>query len=147
MTIAVPKPHWQNGHMSSIAPPPARHWTAASIEALAETFELPNSNLMQDWPYEVANPDRVEEFLAVLIGKPISPDVQFTLLDLVLQSVEETSINLLGSEIGEKLASHITRNSDVHAYQVWYWAAFDVDVVDAFRISPFCREIWYRISP
>jgi hypothetical protein len=132
--------------MKQIDPPPERYWTAASIETLAEMFELPNSPQMQDWPYEVANPDRVEEFTSVLLGPPISSDVQFTLLDMVFQSVEESDINLSSSEIGDKLSRHITRNIELHAYQVWYWAAFDIDVANAFRISPFCRELWNRIS-
>lgn len=132
--------------MKQIAPPPERHWTAASIETLAEMFELPNSPQMQDWPYEVADHKRVEEFMRVLRGPPISSDVQFTLLDLIFQSVDDSNIDLSTSKVGDELSRHITRNFEEHAYQIWYWAAFDLDVADAFRISPFCRELWNKIS-
>ncbi len=46
---------------------PKRLWrfpTLATIDLLAQRFNLPNHPNMQDWEYEVADPDRVDEFLA-----------------------------------------------------------------------------------
>ena len=101
---------------------------------------------MQDWPYEVADHTRIQEFTNVLFSDSMSSDVRFTLLDIVLQCAENANLDLATCEIGASLSKYLSHNLDVHRYQVWYWAAFDVDLADAFRISSFCREVWNRNS-
>ncbi len=127
--------------------PPVRFWTRASIENLAETFDLPNDNSMQDWAYEVANPVRTEEFIEALSLYENDPDTQFTLMDIILQSLEESQIELEGKAIWFSTSKQLTENFELHAHQIWYWSAFNADLKDAWRISPLIRKIWYEYNP
>ena len=122
--------------------PAERYWTNKSIEKLANMFALPNYDYMQDWPYQVADPNRTEEFFNALKYFKTEQDTQFTLMDLVLQSLEKSKIELSDSKLAYAIQRYLKRNYAIHAYQVWYWAAFDTDLTDAWRISPFLREIW-----
>ena len=122
--------------------PKERFWTSKSIEKLAKMFALPNNNAMQDWPYEVSDPNRTEEFFDALEHFKTDEDTQYTLMDLILQSLEESQIELSDSKLVNSLRRYLKRNYAIHAYQIWYWATFDTELTDAWRISPFLRDIW-----
>jgi hypothetical protein len=102
---------------------------------------------MQDWAYEVADPARAKEFVEALNHYKSEPDTQFTLMDIILQSLEESEVELAGSEIWRSMAKHLKENYELHAYQIWYWSAFDSELVGAWRISPFLRKIWSEKNP
>ena len=109
-------------------------------------FGLPNNARMQDWAYEVADPERLVEFFDALDHYEAEPETQYTLMDMVLQSLEEAEVDLLDSEIALSIESHLKKNYELHAYQIWYWSAFDIALADAWRISPFLRNIWNQIN-
>jgi hypothetical protein len=44
---------------------------------------------MQDWPWEVADAERLDEFLAAYEGGNLSEDERFTLMEVILQSFED----------------------------------------------------------
>lgn len=60
--------------------------TRAAIDALAIRFNLPNTKNMQDWEYEVADANRVAEFLVAYYSGELSEDEKFTLMAMLLQS-------------------------------------------------------------
>ncbi len=126
--------------------PKERYWTRQSIEKLALKFSLPHNDNMQDWPYEISDPNRVEEFFDALKDYATDQDTQFTLMDLVLQSLEESKIELFDSKIGFALQSYLKEHFETHAYQIWYWSAFDNKLTDSWRISPFIRNIWNEMN-
>ena len=124
--------------------PAERFWTAASIDSLAERFGLPNDPDMQDWPFQVADPGRIGEFMAAFEDFEGEPDIRYTLMDLLLQSFEELEGELGTNESWRKIVTRLDRDFAIHAYQVWYWSALDLDLDDAWRVSAFLREIWHR---
>lgn len=102
---------------------------------------MPSGESMQDWPYEVADPKRLEEFLNVLRINENS-DVRYTLMDMVLQSLEDSKLDLSNSEIVDDIENYLKMNFEDHVYQIWYWSVFDPETTDSFRISPLMRKIW-----
>jgi len=66
---------------------PERYWTPESIETLAKRLNLPNDPDMQDWAYEVADSDRIDEFMAVFVEFSDQPDIRYTLMDILIQSL------------------------------------------------------------
>ena len=124
--------------------PPERFWTAASIDALAERFGLPNDPDMQDWPFQVADPARIVEFISAFAEFEGEPDIRYTLMDLLLQSFEEFDGDLRTNETWHTILTRLERDFAIHAYQVWYWSALDHDPGDTWRVSAFLREIWRR---
>ncbi|MEP3655931.1 MAG: hypothetical protein ABJO36_13640 [Litorimonas sp.] len=127
--------------MRKVSEPPPRYWTKESIEILAGIFSLPSHDSMQDWAYEVADPKRLDEFFQALKLQENS-DVQFTLMDIILQCLEESDVDLLNSELAGEISKYLKENFSTHIYQVWYWSAFDSEMKDCFRISPLIREVW-----
>jgi hypothetical protein len=109
-------------------------------------FGFPNNELMQDWAYEVADPERLVEFFDALDHYEDEPDIQFTLMDIVLQSLEEAEADVRLSEISSSIESHLKDNFELHAYQIGYWSAFDIGLEDAWRISPFLRKVWNQMK-
>ena len=50
---------------------------------------------MQDWEWEVASPERIDEFLAAYEGGELTDDERFTLMETLLQSFEDVDAPLL----------------------------------------------------
>jgi len=128
--------------MNREKPPETSYWTAQSIDKIAARFNLPNEDTMQDWAYEVADPKRLAAFVAAYEDYKSEPDIKYTLMDIILQSLEESSIPLSDSKISRSIRHNLISSFDLHAYQIWYWSAFDVEKDEAWRISPFLRKIW-----
>jgi len=63
--------------------------TAEAIESLAQRFHLPNHPNMQDWEWEVADPSRINEFVAAYKGGELNDDERFVLMETIIQSFEE----------------------------------------------------------
>ena len=75
--------------MSSVPEHLWRFPTQAAIERLAERFGLPNTPDMQDWEWQVADPERTDEFLSVFLADELDEDERFTLLETLIQCFEE----------------------------------------------------------
>ncbi|GGX67231.1 hypothetical protein GCM10011309_16110 [Litorimonas cladophorae] len=133
--------------VNNVIEPEFRFWTIESIEKIANDFDLPNESSMQDWAFEIADPNRLSEFFEALKSYKLEPDVQFTLMDIVLQSLEESDIDFLEDQIAFAIKKYLTKNYSIHAYQIWYWSAFDNELEDAFRISSLMRAVWDNMNP
>ena len=123
-----------------------------AITALAKRFNLPYAREMQDWEYEVADADRIDEFLAAYDSGELSDDEKFTLMAMLLQSflnaIDEGK-NFLATTWNHFL-NLLERDIDIHIYLVWYWSSVDKHEADIdnpdymFSISPFMRTILLR---
>jgi len=123
--------------------PECRHPTKAAIEKLAATFSLPNTPDMQDWEWEVADQGRIEEFLSEYKNGTLTDDEKFTLLEILLQSFEESELDLSANKFWKELLELIRTNYKLHEYTVWYWSAFESEnEEEQWRITPFMRELY-----
>ena len=126
----------------SIPEPPVRYPTAAAIDSLARRFGFPNHPGMQDWPWEVADAERLDEFLAAYENGGLDDDERFTLMEILLQSFED-----LGQSSGfdarwDRTLEILDRNIDLHACSVWYWSSLENDnPEDQWRVTPFLRRL------
>lgn len=120
--------------------------TRKAIDSLANRFGLANRPDMQDWEREVADPQRVDEFVAAYKTSRLTDDERFTLMEIILQSFEERSPVLADDAVWRNVLSLIEQNIDVHIYSVWYWSCEGVDLSDAWWVTPFMREIFARHS-
>lgn len=132
--------------MNKYHEPKPRYWTQDSEKELAKEFSLPHDISMQDWAWEVSDSTRLTEFFDGLDLYNDDDDIRFTLIDIIFQSLEESEVDYNRSEIVSELAHYLKRNFSVHEYQIWYWAVFDVESKDHFRISPLMRKIWIEMS-
>ncbi|MBI3728819.1 MAG: hypothetical protein HY254_10875 [Burkholderiales bacterium] len=122
--------------------------TRAAIDALALRFNLPNTKNMQDWEYEVADADRIAEFLAAYDNGELSEDEKFTLMATLLQSscdaIDEDE-KFMCSENLKQCLDLLERDIHIHIHLAWYWSSTDTnDMSDAWSITPFIRPILLR---
>lgn len=116
--------------------------TATAVDSLARRFGLPNDPGMQDWPWEVANPDRLDEFLAAYEDAGLGDDERFTLMEMIIQSFEDLGPAMAEDPRWERTLEAIDKGIELHAHTVWYWAAVDTENPDEqWLVTPFLRKI------
>ncbi|MCH8622296.1 hypothetical protein [Undibacterium sp. TS12] len=127
--------------------------TRAAIDALASRFNLPNTRDMQDWEYQVADANRINEFLAAYDSGELSDDEKFTLAAMLFQSfwnALDEGQTFLNSAGWKHFLDLIEQDIEIHIYLVWYWSSVEKSEADIenpdymFSISPFIRPILLR---
>jgi hypothetical protein len=119
--------------------------TREAIDSLASRFDLRNTPEMQDWEWEVADSTRIDEFLAAYLSGELTSDERFTLMETLLQSFEESTLDLAADTRWRQVLAQLEMHLDLHAYSIWYWSDLDsTDLRDSFRLTPFIREILGR---
>lgn len=63
-----------------------RYETGQAIDSLAQRFSLPNEPSMQDWPIEVADKQRLDEFLSAY--SECNDDECFVLMIILLECID-----------------------------------------------------------
>jgi hypothetical protein len=97
---------------------------------------------MQDWPWQVADAQRLDEFLAAYEYGGLNDDERFTLMEMILQSFEDLAASTGFDARWDRALDTIDRNIDLHASSVWYWSALDNDDPGAlWLITPYLRSL------
>lgn len=100
---------------------------------------------MQDWEWEIADATRVGEFLDVYESGTLSEDERFSLMEIILQSVEESPGSLDLNKEWLRTLRLLDENFVTHRYSIWYWAnpsAKDSD--EQWRVTPSMRALLSR---
>jgi hypothetical protein len=119
--------------------------TREAIDSLADRFGLRNTPEMQDWEWEVADPARLDEFLAAYLSGGLSEDERFTLMETLLQCFEESEVDLASDQRWAQVAAALDSHIELHAHTVWYWSCVDDhDSANWFRVTPCVRRILER---
>jgi hypothetical protein len=121
--------------------------TLAAIDALAQRFGFPNDPAMQDWEWQVADADRIDEFVAALETGGLSEDERFTLMEIVLQSFEELSAPLELDQRWKRVLEILDQNVSLHGHSICSWSCLDVEEpTNWWRVTPYMRAIFSRHS-
>jgi hypothetical protein len=100
---------------------------------------------MQDWEWEVADPWRLDEFLAGYLSGELSADERFTIMATLLQCFESSGLDLERDPRWTRVALALDADIDLHAWTVWYWSCLErPDPAHGFRVTPYVRRIWER---
>jgi hypothetical protein len=123
----------------------APRWAGASCEILEDTLRLGSQNWMQDWPLEVADPRRLEEFCG-FYDHATDPAVRFDVMWLVLCSYEQRLHQGPEPDVERWLDRVLRRDFPLHGHTVRYWARLDLagrDHDDEGRpLTPQMRRVW-----
>jgi hypothetical protein len=93
---------------------------------------------MQDWEYQIADPVRIDEYLAIYGDGTLTDDERFTLMKTVLQSFEDLNAELASDPRWSAVLELLDRNVDLHVHSIWYWADADNQMFsESWRVSPF----------
>lgn len=99
--------------------------TSAAITRLAEHFGLPYDPTMQDWPWEVADPTRLDEFLQAYADGDFTEDERFVLMEMILQCCEDLDDRLPSDPRWGRVLALLETHLELHASSVYYWADGD----------------------
>ena len=122
--------------------PPFRCPTRAAIDSLAKQLDLPNEPHMQDWQWEVADPERLAAFLSAYENLQLNEDERFCLMEIIVQSFEDSDCEAGTSPEWLRIEKLLKENFQVHAYSVWYWACFGTALKNAWRVAPAMRSLF-----
>ena len=127
-----------------------RYPSRAGQEALAARLRLPLDPFSQDWEWEIAETSRFQEWIAVYQNEALSDDEQFSLMEILIQCVEDMC---QGDKLAEQLpewqavAALLLTNGQLHASTIYYWSVFGHDDPDEqFRITVPMRQVWAKIQ-
>jgi len=120
--------------------------TAARM-SLAARLDLPYSDSMQDWEYEVAQPERLTELLSVYASAELSDDERFSLMRMLVQCVEEIEPDGAYEAAWSATEPLLAASPELHRSTIAYWAQLGpTDSEELFRVSPGMRKLWSSIS-
>ena len=96
----------------------------------------------QDWEYEVADPNRIEDFLEYYINNKLDTVEKRILIKLLLESyndyVGEKGCNL---DYTKKIKKILERERTLCEDIIQVWLCVGEELEDAFYITPAIREI------
>ena len=97
---------------------------------------------MQDWEWEVADPSRIDEFLAAYESGELSEDERFTLMETIFQSFEELPDSIGSDPRWAQVLDILDSHFELHAYSIWYWSDLENENgEDSWRVTPFLRQV------
>lgn len=95
---------------------------------------------MQDWEYQVADVERIDDFLNVYDLRDITEDERFLLIEMLFKSFEEVD-DLEKDTRWHLTLSVVENNLDLHTQTVLYWANGVESFEDSWNITPFIRNL------
>ncbi|MCD8179220.1 MAG: hypothetical protein LUE98_18170 [Tannerellaceae bacterium] len=111
---------------------------------ISEALSLPYDDSMQDWDMEVADAERVEEFITFLKKGLFTKEEKYAVMALLIASFD----NLLWTErtdstqIWEQIKELLLKDRDLYVDHINYWSLKDEsdDPENLFKITSFMRE-------
>ncbi len=108
-------------------------------EAVAEKCRVARESWMQDWPIEVADPDRIEEFFAHLEIET-EPDYQRAMVTLVIASLDVAFV--IGAPPQQQLLSRIGAVIRNFPELLEYWSCPSAESdEEMFGVTPWIRSL------
>ena len=131
-----------------------RYPTRAGQDALAARLGLTIDPHSQDWEWEIARPEKFDEWLAVYHSEPLSDDERFSLMEMLIQCVDDAVPTYGPPEEVEELpqwqavAALLRERPQLHASSIAYWSVLGHDnPEEQFRVSVPMRQVWAAVQP
>lgn len=122
--------------------------TAEAIASLAARFGVPNEPHMQDWEWQVADSNRIDEYLAAYKSGELNCDERFTLMETIIQAFENIPAALDADRRWTEALQLLNFNIDLHAHSVWYWSDLENELEgESWRVTPYFRRLVQRHEP
>ena len=112
-----------------------------AITALNQALRLPATGREQDWEIELANPDRVNDFVDYAENHALSGGEKHALMALILGSLEDLAHRKeVPSAVWNRVARLLRAEPGLHAGLVEQWGPRN-DGLDGFAISPLLQSL------
>ncbi len=115
--------------------------TKQAMTVLNQALRLRATGREQDWDIELADPDRVDEFVSYAEKHALSGDEKHALLALILGSLEDlANREAVSSTLWDRVARLLRADPGLHADLVEQWGPKS-DGLDGFAISPLLHSL------
>jgi hypothetical protein len=121
--------------------PKFRCGTKKAINELVAQYDYPHSDWMQDWPYEIADPNKIENYFRHY-DEQTDEDKKFSLMEMLIQALTDIENENEFNENWILLKERIISNFKIHEYTIFYWSCFGKNLSDCWEITPKMRELW-----
>lgn len=102
---------------------------------------------MQDWEYQVSDPERIDDYLALYDDASLSDDERFSLMMLILDALNLGEANAASKMRMNRTKLLLTRHFNIHAPTIEYWARTDaMNGDEEFRITPWIRTFMPKVE-
>jgi hypothetical protein len=118
----------------------------SAINTLSAALHLPTTGSEQDWDIEMADPNRLSEFLAYYETHDLTPHEKQALMALVLASLEDTFPAARGeiTVLWSRVVNAIAGDKHLHQSVLSYWAYPDgsENTDDGYNITHLVRQLF-----
>lgn len=122
--------------------PKFRCGTKEAMKSLAQELKLPYEDYTQDWSYEVANPEDIEEYVKHY-KLTCDEDKKFVLMEIIIQAINDQADEENFIKYWDSVEEILKEDFAIHEYTIFYWSCFDIEKIDdAFTITANIREVW-----
>jgi len=130
-----------------------RYPTRAGREALAARLGLAIDPYSQDWEWEVAGPEHFPAWLALYQEAELNDDERFSLMEMLIQCVEEMCPMHSPPEQVESMSQWqavavlLRARPRLHASTIAYWSVFGGEWPEGqFSVSAPMRRVWADVQ-
>jgi hypothetical protein len=122
--------------------PAYRSGTRKAIDKLAEELNLRNDLSMQDWSYEVANPNDIDKYISHY-RLTTDEDKKFVLMEIIIEATEQQNTTECFQKYCETIKPILETNFELHEFTIHYWSCFgNENLHDSWKIASLMRKIW-----
>jgi hypothetical protein len=117
--------------------------TTEAIQFLNKALCLPATGHEQDWEIELADPNRIDEFILFYENGTLNADQRSALMALIIASLEDLAyIKPIEPMLWERISGLLSAEPDLHRSLIDYWSLNDErDSDDVFAITKLMRSL------
>ncbi|WP_367330220.1 hypothetical protein [Sphingobacterium multivorum] len=114
-----------------------------AITELSNKLFLPINGSEQDWDVEMADSNRIDEFIDFYKNNKLSTDEKLAMMSLILASYDDllNDNDLLVDSRWDKIRSILEMDKIYFIDLINYWSLINVVDDDLFKITPLIRKI------
>ncbi|MBF9240006.1 hypothetical protein I2I05_21630 [Hymenobacter sp. BT683] len=120
--------------------PPQRWETTAARQLVASKLGLPYADVMQDWPWEVASPEHLDDYRQLYASA--SDDERVVLMEMMLQATTDQEEPAALEHAWGPVKGLLDQNPALHAWTVHDWCCWGASAQAGFEITPYLRSWW-----
>jgi len=114
-----------------------------AIVRLTRRLRLKITDGGQDWSIEVADADRVAEFLDIYEQGALDADERYHLMELIVASLEAHIQECEPApDLFARFRKHFMNSFEVHSDTAAYWADIGNEGSGHFALTPLMRHLW-----
>lgn len=116
-----------------------------TIIKLDKLLGLNYQGFEQDWSIELANPNRITEFIETAYSNHFESSIKYALMELILASFNDRAWDENDKFLWNSIEILLNKDLNLYVDLLKYWAVEDEKEKDQFfRITPFVRDFLQR---